>query len=60
MELGEFFMMTTWRLVACLGVELIISIGESRRKVLSPKWHGDTWLFAWRLMLDLRTVSLRD
>jgi hypothetical protein len=28
--------------------------------VLSPRWHGDTWLLAWRLVLDLRMLGLRS
>jgi hypothetical protein len=28
--------------------------------VLSPRWHGETWLLAWRLTLDLRMLGLRS
>ena len=33
---------------------------ESWRMALSPKWHGHTWLLAWRLALELRMLELRD
>jgi hypothetical protein len=31
----------------------------SCRRALSPRWHGHTWLLAWRLVLDLRMLGLR-
>jgi hypothetical protein len=49
------------RLVACLGGKLTLEeCWASWRRVLSLRWHGDTWLLAWRLVLDLRTLGLRN
>jgi hypothetical protein len=31
----------------------------SQRRGSSPKWHGDTWLFAWKLVLNFRMLGLR-
>jgi hypothetical protein len=42
----------------CLALEE--SVGHSWRRVLSPRWHGHTWLLAWRLVLDLRMLGLRE
>jgi hypothetical protein len=33
------------------------ALGILEKKV-GPKWHWDTWLLAWRLVLDLRMLGL--
>jgi hypothetical protein len=45
----------------CLGGRLALEEQHwASWRVLSPRWHGDTRLLAWRLMLDLRTIGLRS
>jgi hypothetical protein len=50
MEIGCFHGRTT----------LLEERWASKRRGLSPRQHGDTWLLAWRLLLDLRTLGLRS
>ena len=57
-----FFIMCTWRVDYLLGGRFTLEEEHwaSWRKALSPRWHGDTWLLAWRLVLDLRMLGLRS
>jgi hypothetical protein len=44
-------------LVACLGELIWRSVGAFRRRAVSPRQHGITWLLIWRFVLDLRTLG---
>jgi hypothetical protein len=60
MEINDFFMYPThggWLLgrTTCLG-GATLGILEG----VGPRWHGDTRFLEWRLMLDLRTMGLRN
>jgi hypothetical protein len=50
----------TWRLVVYLGGRLVLECWASWRRALSPTMHGHTWLLAFRLMVDLRMLRLRN
>jgi hypothetical protein len=62
MELGDLFMMDTWRLVSLLGLKLPLEEEclTSWRRVLIPRWHGHTWFLTWRLMHDSTMLRLRE
>jgi hypothetical protein len=64
MWLGDFLHgCTHGELVGCLlgrTTHLEEEHWASWRRALSPRWHGDTWLLAWRLVLDLRMLGLRS
>jgi hypothetical protein len=48
-------------LVTCLRGKPIWrkSIKVIKRRALISRWHGITWVFTWRLVLDSRTLGLR-
>jgi hypothetical protein len=60
-NLVTFFMLATWRLVACLENP---TLEEEHlafwRRVLSPRQHGVAWMLAWRHGVDLGTHRLQQ
>jgi hypothetical protein len=59
-SLGTFFMMSTWRLIACLREHLAMDEEHLafQRRVLSPKQHGVAHMLTWRHGVGLGTLVL--